>query len=109
MDAKRFEALVRAVGTVGTRRAVLGVLGGSALGTSLGLGLGLGQPEEAAAGIPIVNCKVPGQKCSSDQRCCTGRCTGKQRCGCQRKNRPCWSPLEGALCCSGRCAQGKCA
>lgn len=107
MDAKRFDRLVQVLGETGTRRVVLGVLGGSALGVCQGLGLG--PPEEASAGIPIVNCKIPGQKCSSDQRCCTGRCTGKKRCGCQRKGRPCWSPLEGALCCSGRCAQGKCA
>jgi hypothetical protein len=107
MDARRFDRLVRAVGQAGTRRAVLSVLGGSAVGASLGLGLGLGT-EEAQAGIPIVNCKIPGQKCSKDQKCCTGRCTGKKRCACQRKGKPCWSPLEGALCCSGRCAQGKC-
>ena len=106
MDARRFEALLRAVGAVGTRRALVGVLGGSALGTSLGL---LPRPREAAAGIPIVNCKIPGQKCDKDQRCCTGRCTGRNRCGCSRQGKPCWSPLEGALCCSGRCAQGKCA
>ncbi len=106
MDARRFEALMRAVGTVGTRRAVLGVLGGSALGLSLGLGA---SPREAQAGIPIVNCKIPGQKCSKDQKCCTGRCLKRGLCGCSRKGKPCWSPLEGALCCSGRCAQGKCA
>jgi hypothetical protein len=105
MDARRFEALARAVGQVGTRRALVGVLGGSALG----LGLGLGRSDEAAAGIPIVNCKIPGQKCNKAQKCCTTRCSKKGRCQCQRKGKPCWSPLEGALCCSGRCAQGKCA
>jgi hypothetical protein len=104
MDARRFEALARAVGQVGTRRALVGVLGGSALG----LGLGLGRPEGAEAGIPIVNCKVPGQKCRQDQTCCTGRCTRRGRCKCQPKGRTCWAPLEGALCCSGRCAQGEC-
>ena len=107
MDARRFEALVRAVGLVGTRRAVVGVLGGSALGMSLGLGL-LQTPAEVDAGIPIANCKIPGQKCSKDQKCCTGRCTKRKRCGCARKGKECWAPLEGALCCSGRCAQGKC-
>lgn len=105
MDARRFEALARAVGTVGTRRAVLGVLGGSALGMSLGL---LPTPQAAQAGIPIVNCKIPGQKCSRDQKCCTGRCSKRGLCRCQPKGRECWAPLEGAMCCSGRCAQGKC-
>jgi hypothetical protein len=60
MDARRFEALARGVGQVGTRRALVGVLGGSALGISLGL---MQTPEEAQAGIPIVICKIPGQKC----------------------------------------------
>jgi hypothetical protein len=82
------------------------VLGGSALGASLGVGLL--SPQEARAGIPIVNCKIPGQQCDKDQKCCTGRCLKRGRCGCSRKGKPCWSPLEGALCCSGRCAQGKC-
>ncbi len=106
MDARRFEELIRAVGTIGTRRTVLGVLGGSALGLSLGL---LQSPTEVQAGIPIVNCKIPGQKCSKDQKCCTGRCMKRGLCGCARKGKACWTPLEGALCCSGRCAQGKCA
>ncbi len=106
MDGRHFDQLLRAVGQVGTRRAILGMVGASAVGASLGLGHG----EEARAGIPIANCKIPGQKCSSDQKCCTTRCNKKQgRCQCQRRGKPCWSPLEGALCCSGRCAQGKCA
>lgn len=107
MDARRFEELMRAVGTVGTRRAVLGVLSGSTLGMSLGLGLLL-TPAEVDAGIPIVNCKIPGQQCDKDQKCCTGRCNKRGRCRCQPKGRECWSPLEGAMCCSSRCAQGKC-
>lgn len=105
MDAQRFEALARAVGQVGTRRTVVGVVGS----TALGVRLGLGRTQEAAAGIPIANCKIPGQQCDKDQKCCTGRCTKRGRCGCQRKGGECWSPLEGALCCSGRCARGKCA
>lgn len=108
MDAKRFEALSRAVGAARDRRGMLGALAGVALG---GLALNA-SPDPAEAGIPIVNCKIPGQQCRSKQQCCTGRCSkkgGKGRCRCQRKGKPCWVPLEGALCCSGRCDHGKCA
>ena len=103
MDANRFAALSRKVGAAPTRRAALGVLAAGITGALL---VGQGA-EEAEAGIPIVNCKVPGKKCSKNQKCCTGRCR-KNRCACGRKGHPCWDPLEGALCCSGRCQSGKC-
>lgn len=107
MDANRFAALSRLVGAAPTRRAALGVL---AAGLTGALVVGHGT-EEAEAGIPIVNCKVPGKKCkgkkSGNQKCCTGRCR-KGRCACARKGHPCWDPLEGALCCSGKCQGGRC-
>lgn len=103
MDMNRFESLSRAVGAARGRRAALGVLAGAALG---GIALTKG-PEDAEAGVPIANCKVPGKQCRKAQTCCTGRCK-KRRCQCSAKGRPCWSPLEGALCCSGRCHLGKC-
>ena len=59
MDANRFAALSRQVGAAPNRRAALGVL---AAGLTGALVLGNGT-EEAEAGIPIVNCKVPGKKC----------------------------------------------
>jgi hypothetical protein len=55
--------------------------------------------EEAEAGLPIVHCKTPGKRCNKDKKCCS----------CVKKRRPCWAPLEGALCCSQRCKNGKCA
>jgi len=102
MDSRRFEELSRRVGAAATRRAaiVAAVVGVPAL-------LGLGS-EEAAAGLPIVHCKPPGKRCSKDQKCCSGNCR-KGICSCVKKGRPCWNPLEGALCCSQRCSQGKCA
>ena len=103
MDAKRFEALSRRVGEAASRRAAVGALAAALAAPVLGQ-LGV---EEAAAGIPIANCKVPGKKCSSNRRCCSGRCK-KGRCICSKKGRPCWAPLEGALCCSRRCKNGKC-
>jgi hypothetical protein len=103
MDARRFEALVRAVGQVGTRRAVLGVLSSSALG----IGLAVRRTEEARAGIPIVNCKPPGKRCDNDTRCCSGKCR-RGICSCKPKGKECWAPLEGSLCCSQKCQSGKC-
>lgn len=103
MDGKRLDALSRAVGAARDRRGMLGALAGVALG---GLALSA-RPEEAEAGLPIVGCKPPGKKCDSNQRCCSGRCK-KRRCVCSKKGRPCWQPLEGALCCSQRCHNGKC-
>ena len=103
MEATRFEALSRRIGAAAGRRAALRALV-AALAAPL-----LGRPgvEDAAAGLPIVNCKPPGKKCDKNQKCCSGRCK-KGRCSCSKKGRPCWAPLEGALCCSQRCKGGKC-
>lgn len=101
MDAERFGALSRRVGAAATRRAALAALVAGVLGGAVAT------PDPAEAGIPIVNCKVPGKGCRKNQSCCSQRCR-KGRCSCVRKGRPCWDPLEGALCCSGRCHDGKC-
>ena len=103
MEAKHFEALSRQVGAAGSRRAALLAVAGAILAPVLGLGR-----EEADAGIPIVHCKPPGKFCDSDKKCCNGACRNGV-CGCSKKGRPCWAPLEGALCCSRRCRKGKCA
>jgi hypothetical protein len=103
MDARRFEALSRAVGHARDRRAVLGVLAGALLGGAVLVR----QEQPVEAGLPIVGCKPPGKKCKKKQDCCSGRCKNK-RCQCSAKGRACWNPLEGALCCSGRCHDGKC-
>lgn len=102
MDEKRFEVLSRRVGQARSRRAAVVAAAGS-----LPLLLGW-RPEAVEAGIPILHCKAPGKRCSTDQKCCTGNCR-KQICTCNKKGRPCWAPLEGAMCCSQRCSQGKCA
>ncbi|MFN8663192.1 MAG: hypothetical protein U0075_14990 [Thermomicrobiales bacterium] len=103
MDANRFAALSRQVGAASSRRAALGVLAAGLTGALL---IRQGA-EEAEAGIPIANCKVPGKQCKKNQSCCTGRCR-KGRCRCAGKGRPCWDPLEGGFCCSNRCQNGKC-
>jgi hypothetical protein len=104
MDPQRFEDLTRRVSRASDRRAaVKAVVAAVAAPVLLGLGR-----QEAVAGIPIVNCKVPGKRCDTDQKCCSGNCR-KGICSCVKKGQACWDPLEGALCCSGRCSSGKCA
>ncbi len=104
MDVKRLDALSRRVGAATNRRQGITAVGAALLAPML---LALRRPEEASAGIPIVGCKPFGKKCDKDQRCCTGRCK-KRRCQCSPKGRPCWQPLEGAMCCSQRCHNGRC-
>jgi hypothetical protein len=102
VDGAKFAQLSRRVGEAPTRRAAIKVLAAALAAPLLG---GLGQ--EQAAAIPIVNCKAPGKRCDSDHRCCTGNCH-KGVCTCAKKGHQCWAPLEGSLCCSQRCANGKC-
>jgi hypothetical protein len=104
MDPRRFEAITRRVAEAGSRRGALKALAGALAAPVLVAVRG----EDAAAGIPIVNCKAPGKSCDKNQKCCSGRCR-RGRCGCSKKGRPCWAPLEGALCCSQKCQSGKCA
>ena len=104
MDAGKFEELSRRLGTAASRRATLRVLAGAVAAPVLARW----GAEEAAAGLPIVSCKPPGKKCDTNRKCCSGRCR-RGHCGCSKKGRACWAPLEGALCCSQRCSNGTCA
>jgi hypothetical protein len=104
MDAAKFEALSRRLGAAPSRREAVRVLA-AAVAVPLVSGL---RHEEAAAGLPIVHCKPPGKKAKKSRQCCSGRLR-RGHCGCSKKGRPCWAPLEGALCCSQRCQNGKCA
>jgi hypothetical protein len=101
MDDKRFEALSRRVAEAGSRRATLAALT-VALAASV-----LRRPDDAAAGLPIVHCKAPGKKCDKNKKCCSGHCK-RGHCSCSKRGRRCWAPLEGALCCSQKCQNGKC-
>jgi hypothetical protein len=104
MDPSRFEAIARRVAAAGTRRGALQALAGGLAAAVLLAWRG----EEAEAGIPIAHCKPPGKSCNTNKKCCTGRCR-QGHCGCAKRGRPCWAPLEGALCCSRKCNSGKCA
>jgi len=103
VDGATFAQLSRRVGEAPTRRAAIKVLAAALAAPLLG-----GRSQEQAAAIPIVNCKAPGKRCDTDQKCCSGNCR-KGVCSCQKKGQACWAPLEGALCCSQRCSSGKCA
>ena len=89
--------------------------------------------------LPIVHCKVTLQKCQSDRACCSGFCRNNVKlepapdpivvplppplpdaeiplpdtfdgvCDCRPRGATCYTLLEGAFCCSGRCgADAKC-
>jgi len=102
MDVERFERLSRAVAGSRSRRAALG-----AVAAAVAVSMGIAKAPEAEAGIPIVSCKIPGERCQGDKACCTGKC-GDGICKCAGKGFRCWQPAEGALCCSGRCRSGRC-
>jgi hypothetical protein len=104
MDARHFEKLSRQVGAATNRRATI-KLAAAAVAAPVLVRLGITDVE---AGLPIVGCKPPGKRCDKDQRCCSGNCR-KGICSCVKKGKPCWQPLEGALCCSQRCDNGQCA
>jgi hypothetical protein len=101
MDPSKFEDLCRRFATSASRR---GALAGIAGGLVAALGMA---HDDVEAGVPIVHCKIPGQKCTKDKTCCSKKCNGGL-CTCSQRGRRCWQPLEGALCCSGRCHSGKC-
>ena len=103
MSDRRIDGVARAMARRGDRRR--------ALATALAMLLGAAGAHEAAAvtsaGIPILSCKNPGVNCQHDKNCCTRKCIGGI-CACNKRGAWCWQPGEGALCCSGRCHQGKC-
>ena len=107
MDDERFGELSRRFAGAGSRRSALAALAAGIFGGVAGRGLAASAAEVDEAGIPIVSCKVPGELCQGDKACCSLRC--KQGiCACVEKGRRCWSPMEGTLCCSGRCHKGRC-
>ena len=124
MDDRRFDSLVRSISAIRSRRRVLAVFTGSALGTALGLGA----LREADAAL-----KPADAKCSSDTQCASGTCitygkckkhgrlTDKCRCACDDdpecgtgrkcRNRACFSSCSPAGTCGAdyqECGTGNC-
>jgi hypothetical protein len=56
----------------------------------------------------VKGCRLPGQKCNNNKRCCSNKCSGQKRCNCVQKGvKPLVSTPLGpvpvkALCCSNK-------
>ncbi len=108
-----FDTLTIRLGQVADRREVV------RLGLKLGLALlvfgvapwswrRVGAQEPGAESQLVPGCKIPGQKCSGDNTCCSGKCPSRHRCTCIKKGRqplvdtPLGQlPIRG-LCCSNK-------
>lgn len=77
MDGQKFDALTRSIGSVRSRRGVLGLLGGGALA-------GLGLRSASAQDVDAADCRGERQTCERDRNCCGGR-----RTICKRISRDC--------------------
>ena len=107
MDRSLFEEMSRRIGSAANRRDAFRL---TVAGVAASLGVGRFASHASAAdteGIPIVHCKIPGQRCNGDKNCCSNKCN-KGTCTCSKRGKRCFEPLRGALCCSGRCKNGKC-
>ena len=98
MDADRFDAVSRLLGSTGTRRGTLAALLSGALGLS-------GLPGPDAAWAASGKCKKP---CGACKRCQRGKCVRTAgRIRCQRGK--CVSVRNGTRCSTGTCLGGRCA
>ena len=132
MDPKQFEVLSRRVGTAATRRGALKVLAGGMAASALAVlrpGRGAAKEITLPHNLPIVHCRATLQTCHDDRQCCSGICkknlTAEVKtpsgdtlppidlegvCDCRKRGDTCYTLLEGAFCCSGRCTnEAKCA
>ena len=56
----------------------------------------------------VKGCRLPGQKCTNNKRCCSNKCGGQKRCGCVKKgskplvDTPLGAVPVKALCCSNK-------
>lgn len=111
MDQRRFEEVSRWFARESSRRGGLRAAVVLVAGLTSALRATASQADERLTigpkGIPIVNCKIVGQHCDKNQKCCSERCRNGL-CTCRGKGRACWEPLEGADCCSRRCKKGRC-
>ena len=111
MDQRRFEEVSRRFAAEASRRGTLRAALAAAAGMLPALRVAAvgadGRPAVGPKGIPIVNCKIVGQHCDKNTKCCSERCRNGF-CTCRGKGRACWQPLEGADCCSRRCKKGRC-
>ena len=106
-----FDTLSIRLGAVTDRRDVLRLLGKTAVAMVV-LGAWPWRRVDAqelwAESQLVPGCKIPGQKCSGDNTCCSGKCPARHRCTCIKKGRqplvdtPLGQiPIRG-LCCSNK-------
>lgn len=110
MDPKRFEDLTRRFAHATTRRgAARALVGGIAAAALAGLRAGTSDASQLVKG-----CKIPGQKCQGDGRCCGNQKCHKGRCQCIQRGGSCLVPIDEdlgifapvkALCCSAKCSR----
>ena len=77
MDGHKFDALARSIGSIRSRRGVLGLVGGGAL-------TGLGLRPATAKDVGTFDCRGERQTCDNDDECCGGN-----RTICKRISRDC--------------------
>ena len=105
-----FDVLTMRFSDVRQRREVLALLGKLALAMAV-FGVvpwRVSAPRGAAASALVKGCRLPGQKCQGNKRCCSNKCGGQKRCGCVNKgSKPLVDTPLGpvpikALCCSNK-------
>jgi hypothetical protein len=119
LDGKRFDHVVRILGTGAGRRTTLKLLGAALLGSGLARGVA-GAPGDD---VTVERCRADGKRCNPNgrgrracERCCAnigadneyvveGR-NGGSRCACRPDgNTGC---ANSSQCCSGQCTEGVC-
>ncbi len=101
MDAQGFERLSKLVAQAPNRRRMLGALGAGLGAAVLGRQVATaGSVGDEAFGF----CAIPGSACSSNSKCCSGKCQNGA-CGCTKRGK---YAIIGLICCSGKRKKGKC-
>ncbi len=109
MDHERFDWLSRQVSAAGSRREMLRAL----VGGSVAAGVLALRPDAGSASQTVKGCRIPGQGCDRDRKCCSGKCNNKV-CQCLDRGKSCLvvvssklPPLPNkAVCCSSKCSRG---
>jgi hypothetical protein len=105
-----FDVLTVRFSDVRARRDVLKLLGTLALAMVV---FGVWPWRVSAEGVSeesalVKGCRLPGQQCTNNKRCCSNKCSGQKRCGCVNKGgspvvkTPLGPVPVKALCCSNK-------
>ncbi len=110
MDQETFDRLSRRVSAAQTRRGALRALWAGGIAATLAAVL----PGAGEASQTVKGCRVPGQRCNRNEKCCSGKCRSG-RCKCLDRGKSCLVPLGNSglmipnksICCSSKCSRGK--